>query len=131
MFRNFFDNKRCTIKCDIPIQPFIIVPHEQYQAIIEPLWSATEKELKRANKVTVIGYSFPEYDRKVIDLFSSSLGVNTELQVISHCENHEDEDRKRKAITMQYRRLFPTLKAEIGIHLNGFEGYLDDMETDR
>jgi len=126
MSRNFFDNKKCTRNCGDFIQPFIIVPHEQYQAIIEPLWSAAEKELKRANKVTVIGYSFPEYDKKVIDLFSTSLGSNTELQVVSRCESYEDEGRKRKAILMKYKKVFPTLKPEIGIHLNGFEGYVDD-----
>ena len=124
MFRNSYDNKKCS-ECGEQIQPFIIIPHEIYGALIEPLWSIAEKELKRANIVTVIGYSFPEYDKKVVDLFSRSIGPSTILQVVNHCEPNEDKSRKRDAIFMKYKKLFPLLKTEIEIYLDEFEGYID------
>ena len=126
MFRHFFDDKRCSGKCGAPIQPFIIIPHENYGTIIKPLWFSAKKELRRANIVTVIGYSFPEYDKKVVDLFSSSLRANTKLQVVTRCERKADEDSKRKAIVLKYNQLFPVLKTKIDIYLNGFEGYIDN-----
>ena len=126
MFRNSYDDKECSGKCGEPIQPFIIIPHQTYGKIIKPLWLLAEKELKRANIVTVIGYSFPEYDKDVVDLFSKSMGPNTILQVVTRCESNEDENRKRNAILSKFNKLFPMLKEEINIHLNGFEGYIDN-----
>ncbi len=76
--------------------------------------------------VTVIDYSFPEYDKKVVDLFSRSMGPNTILQVVTRCERNEDENRKRKAILSKIKKLFPMLKEKINIYLNGFEGYIDN-----
>ena len=128
MFRHSYDNKKCS-ECGEHIQPFIIIPHERYGKIIEPLWSIAEKELKRANIVTVIGYSFPEYDKKVIDLFSRSLAPYTKLQVVNRCERKEHEGGKRNAILIKYKKLFPTLKTEIDIYLNGFEGYIDNHKN--
>jgi len=76
--------------------------------------------------VTVVGYSFPKYDCKVVNLFSGSLGTHTKLQVVDHCDRKEDEDSERETIIMKYKRLFPMLKQEIDIHLDGFKGYLDN-----
>jgi len=125
MVRNSYDNKKCSEICDEAIQPFIIIPHETYGKIIKPLWTLAERELKRTNIVTIIGYSFPEYDKKVIDLFSKSLAPHTKLQVVNHCEPKDDKGRKRGAILMKYKKLFPSLKTEIDIYLDGFEGYID------
>jgi NAD-dependent SIR2 family protein deacetylase len=124
MFRNSYDNKKCS-ECGEHIQPFVIIPHERYGTIIKPLWSIAEKVLKRANIVTVIGYSFPEYDQKVVDLFSMSLGSNTKLQLVTRCGREENEDRKKSDMLIKYKRLFPTLMVEPEIYLNGFEGYID------
>ena len=124
MFRNSYDNKKCS-KCGERIQPFIIIPHQVYGNLIEPLWLIAERELKRANVVAVIGYSFPEYDKKVVDLFSTSIGQDTKLQVVNHCGPDEDKSKKRDVIFMKYRKLFPLLKTEFEIYLDGFEGYMD------
>ena len=124
MFRNSYDSKQCS-ECGERIQPFIIIPHETYETLIESLWSIAERELKHANTVTVIGYSFPVYDKKVVDLFAKSIGPKTKLQVVNHCAPNEDESRKRNAISMKYKELFPLLETEIETHLGGFEGYID------
>ncbi len=129
MFKNFFDNKRCSENCGESVQPFIIIPYEPYPKMIQPLWSSAEKELKTANIVTVIGYSFPEYDRKVVNLFSRSLGMHTKLQVVDCYGRKKNEDIKRRAIIMKCKRLFPMLKQEIDIHLDGFQCYLNNHTT--
>ena len=98
MFKHSYDDKKCSLKCDEHIQPFIVIPHEKYRSIIEPLWALAAKELKHADNVTIIGYSFPEYDKKVIDLFSSSLAPHAKLQVVNRCERKEDDDKNRKYI---------------------------------
>lgn len=125
MFRDFYDNKYCTGECDGTIQPFIVIPHEKYGEKIDSLWGAAKNELLEANKVTIIGYSFPEYDNRIIDLFRSSIGANVKLEVINHCEGEEDRDRKTTAIKKKYNHLFPILKKEIDICLDGFRGYTD------
>jgi NAD-dependent SIR2 family protein deacetylase len=124
MSRNSYDNKQCS-ECGERIQPFIIIPHETYGTLIDSLWSIAERELKHANTVTVIGYSFPEYDKKVVDLFAKSIGPNTKLQVVNHCAPNEDKSRKRDAIFIKYKELFPSLKTGIEIYLDEFGGYID------
>jgi hypothetical protein len=123
MCRHSYDDKKCSLKCGMPVQPFIVIPYENHKSIIEPLWALAERELKSASIVTVIGYSFPEYDKKVRDLFSKSLVPHTKLEVVNYCEPNEDKDRKRNAVLMKYKRFFPSLK--IDIYLDGFEGYID------
>jgi len=127
MFRHSYNDKTCSLKCGKPIQPFIVIPHEKYKSIIEPLWTLAERELRHANIVTVIGYSFPEYDKKVIDLFSKSLGPHTKLEVVNHCQPNEDKGRKKNTILMKYKKLFPSL--EIDVYLDGFEGYIDSYTS--
>jgi hypothetical protein len=126
MFRNYYNDKKCFIKCGNPIQPFIIIPHEKYGSIIKPLWSSAENELKHAETVTIIGYSFPDYDKNVVELFSRTLNPYAKLEIVSHSEFKDNIQLKKDAILKRYRRLFPMLKSAIDINLNGFEGYIKD-----
>ena len=126
LFGSFYNNKECTSRCNSSIQPFIVIPHERYKEIIDPLWILAEEELKSAYKVTVIGYSFPEYDKKVIDLFASALTSDVLLEVVTHCEGYEHKDRTRATTNLKYKRLFPALENKINICLNGFQGYLNN-----
>jgi len=129
MFRNSYDDKKCSESCG-PVQPFILIPHQnKYREIIELLWVSVEEELKQANKVTIIGYSFPEYDQEVVDLFSRSLRPHIKLEVVDHCERIEDKEKKKNSILTKYKKIFPLLKAEIDIHLNGFEGYINSYSN--
>ncbi len=123
-FRHFFNDKKCR-KCNEPLQPFIIIPHEKYEDIFETIWSSAEEELREADKVTVIGYSFPDYDKKVIGLFTNTLASDVILEVVTHCERQEYERRTREATIEKYERLFPKLKKKINTYLTGFEGYLN------
>ncbi|MBN2115700.1 MAG: hypothetical protein JW730_03975 [Anaerolineales bacterium] len=124
MFKNFYDNKRCS-DCGSQIQPFIIIPHERYGNIIEPLWLSAANDLKVADKVIIIGYSFPDYDKRVSNFFAKSLNSYAKLEIVNYCEHEKDKAREKNTILAKYNRIFPGLRSEIDIHLDGFEGYLN------
>lgn len=124
--RHSYDEEKCFENCGETIQPFIIIPHERYRSISKPLWSTAENELKCAKTVTIIGYSFPDYDKKVVDLFSRSLSPHIKLEIVDHCEPEDNKNMKKATILKKYKQLFPVLKTEICINLNGFEGYIDN-----
>ena len=75
------------------------------------------------DKVTIIGYSFPEYDTRVINLFSSNISKNAKIEVVDYCKP-EEKDYRAEALKKRYRVLFPQLKDAITINLDGFEAYL-------
>ncbi len=88
MHRTFYEGKACANQqCGGIVTPFIVIPHEKYGEKINPLWNVAKDHLKEADKVTVIGYSFPEYDKDVIKLFRDSLDTNVRLEVVDKCRN--------------------------------------------
>lgn len=125
--RSFFDQRRCDGSCKGRVEPFIIMPHEKYGDRIEVLWSEATTELKRAQKVTIIGYSFPKYDEKVVTLFAESLNENVELEIVDYCEREGEWDITRERIETKYSLMFPKLKKKIRIRLDGFGGYMKDI----
>jgi signal peptidase I len=124
--REFFINKMCDSGCGQFIRPFIVIPHERHRDRINSLWNKAKMELRQAKKVTIIGYSFPEYDHKVISLFQEALPPNVELEIVDYCESNENEFAKRSSMRQRYSKMFPYLKTEIKIHLGGFRTYIDD-----
>jgi NAD-dependent SIR2 family protein deacetylase len=111
MHRTFYKNKACAKqKCGGRVTPFIISPHDNQR--INSLWNVAKNHLKEASQVTIIGYSFPEYDKDVIKLFQESMNANVRLEVVDICKN-------------KYRDLFPGIKRPIEFILSGFSGYLD------
>jgi hypothetical protein len=124
MYRTFYDGKVCTCKnCGGIITPFIVIPHEKYGEKINHLWNVAKNHLREAHKVTIIGYSFPEYDQKVIKLFQESLNTNVCLEVIDKCQDNFKTE-KTEHIRKKYADLFPDTKGSIEIALDGFSGYL-------
>lgn len=123
MFRHSYDDKRCSLKCGGPVQPFIVIPHENYKNTIKPLWGLAKRKLNRADIVTVIGYSFPEYDKEVIGLFASSLSPHAKLQIVDRCEPSEDTAQMTKIMLMKYKKMFPSIETDI--YLDGFEGFIN------
>lgn len=124
MHRTFYEGKVCTKQeCEGKLTPFIVIPHDKERII--PLWNVARNHLKEAHRVTVIGYSFPEYDKDMIKLFRDSLDTNVCLEVVDFCPNDqrkkEAECFKRKYIN----KLFPDIEPSPKITMNGFSGYLD------
>ena len=120
----YYRGQICSDGCDGIVDPVIIMPYQEYRDIINVLWERAKSDLCQADKVTIVGYSFPEYDRMVIDLFGRSLKGNVILEVIDYCVWDKDKDATIKQLTEKYRYLFPNLKDEPQIRLGGFREYL-------
>ena len=119
--RFHYETKSC--QCGGQMEPFIVIPYEKYSTKIGPLWNKAMSVLKQASKITIIGYSFPEYDTRVIELFRNNIGKNAEIEVVDYCKP-EEKDCWMKALRQRYKALFPQLKGEMSINLDGFEAYL-------
>jgi len=126
MHRTSYEGKSCTKQqCGGIVTPFIVIPREKYGEKINSLWNVAKDHLKEADKVTVIGYSFPGYDKAVIKLFQDSLDTNVCLEVVDKCRNGQKEEQA-EYFRKRYRDLFPDVKRSIEIKtLDGFSGYLD------
>jgi hypothetical protein len=122
--KHFYDDKKCSFNCGGFVQPLIVIPHEQYGSITEPLWALAKEELEGADIVTIIGYSFPPYDEKVKKLFAESLRLNTKLQIVDCLDPKESPNSKRVSIIEKYKCFPPLLKGE-DIYLDRFEGYMN------
>jgi NAD-dependent SIR2 family protein deacetylase len=120
MHRKIYEGKACTKQqCGGIVTPFIVITHEEKR--INSLWNIAKDHLHEAGQVTVIGYSFPEYDKKVIKLFRDSLDANVRLEAVDICKNKYGIEYFKE----KYRDLFPDIKRPIKFILSGFSDYLD------
>jgi NAD-dependent SIR2 family protein deacetylase len=117
MYRTFYEGKVCANQqCGEIVTPFIVAPYDREK--INSLWNVAKDHLKEADKVTVIGYSFPEYDEDVIKLFQDSLDTNVRIKVVDKC-------RDKKQIEYFKKRYMELFKRSIEVTLDGFSGYID------
>lgn len=116
--KNFYNDKICSCCNNGAVHPFVVMPYQSYHEKYFALWDKAQDCLRQANKVTIIGYSFPEYDTKVIELFKHSLNKSVQLEVIDYCDSEND-------IKNKYERLFPDIRNEIKVSLLGFQGYME------
>ena len=111
-------------KCGGGIYPLIFLPHEkEVPSIYKELRNRTEKILKQAGKITVIGYSFPSYDTDIIDLFKKNV---TNPNVVVEVVDYEEDDGKRKCKEREILEIIKEIfrdKKEMRISLDGFQGY--------
>lgn len=63
-------------------EPFIFLPHEIRHRKIEELWAAATMLVGKADKITFVGYSLPDYDKDVQNLFRTHIRSGTEIVVI-------------------------------------------------
>ena len=57
----------------IPLMPLVVPPtsfktYEEFAHILDPLWSAADSAIFRADKIVIIGYLFPATDTRALDL---------------------------------------------------------------
>lgn len=124
--RGFYEQEKC--RCEGDVEPFIVMPHEEYAEKINVLWNKAAEQLKLAQKVTIIGYSFPEYDQRAISLFKSNLNENVELKIVDYQESTIEKRFTLKRLKEKYAEMFPFLKGEIEISLEGFGKFVDDYK---
>lgn len=58
---------------NVPLMPLIVAPvlfkmYDEFAYVLDPLWKVAEKEVQLADKIVIIGYSFPTTDDRAIDL---------------------------------------------------------------
>ncbi|MGD0780758.1 MAG: hypothetical protein ABR954_08310 [Dehalococcoidales bacterium] len=58
---------------NVPLMPLIVAPvlfkmYDEFAYVLDNLWKTSEQELKLADKITIIGYSFPKTDNRTVDL---------------------------------------------------------------
>lgn len=122
--KHSYDNLYCGMgkNCDGKLKPFIFLPHEKKNELIDSLWVKAREVLKQATKITVIGYSFPYYDEEVINLFKECMDKDVELIIVDYVKNEEEKEN----IETNYNRLKKTFspRTDIRLCLDGFKGYM-------
>jgi hypothetical protein len=68
------------IRAHVPSSPLLITPVRQkrydlFQSKIESLWQQSEAELRTAEKIVIIGYSFPQTDIRPLKLLRGALDL--------------------------------------------------------
>lgn len=121
-----FPGGRCHVQlCNNTIAPLLVTPHLEHDSVFAGLWKEAEEVLARAEKVVIIGYSFPHYDTRVIELFQRSLKGSIVVEVIDMKMCDELEEDARCRIQAKYQGLFPNLSTnQLTIHSEGLEKYL-------
>jgi len=108
-----------TPNCDGRLTPLIVLPHENPQPISKILLEMAKKQLSMADKITIIGYSFPEYDLAIKTLFHEHVNKSTEIEIVDLARREDQEKKKR-----HFMYLFGSQKTKI--IYDGFEGYLNN-----
>ena len=107
-------------------EPYIFLPHQVEGGLMDQLWNRAGEELRQAQKITIIGYSFPSYDTGVISLFKNNIRQGVKLEIINSTSgfNIQDAIREQDVIKRYYEtELFPGISQEF--HFDGFEGYIN------
>jgi len=117
--------------CDWPeIEPYIFLPHQEKDKQIDVLWARAKEELRQARKITIIGYSFPVYDKDTVKLFQETIDSGVEIEVIEATEYASGLERRKEEFMRKYRSLFPNVES-IKIYLEGFQGYIERIVSGR
>jgi len=125
MHRTFYEGKVCANrKCAGIVTPFIRVPHDRHGPNMNALRDVAKDHLRAADRVTVVGYSFPGYDKHIIELFQDSLDTNARIEVVDKCRNDQKE-KQTDYLNKKYTELFKR-SPEIET-LDGFGDYLDNQ----
>jgi len=105
------------------VEPYIFLPHQHKDDIIKILWERAKDEIRAATKITIIGYSFPAYDKDVLQLFNQNIDSKTEIEVVDYYNDDATKDRKIMEIKSRYKQLFPQI-TRINVVLDGFQGFI-------
>lgn len=118
----YFDNSE--------IEPYIFLPHQQRGSRAEVLWNGAKEELSHADKITIIGYSFPAYDQEdVFELFKNVNSKATWEVIDSYEKGRQDKGERENEIRNKYNSLFPEIpESKLHVNVEGFEEYVKLME---
>jgi hypothetical protein len=117
-------------KQDDGVEPHIFLPYQQKDELMKPLWERAKKELSEADKITIIGYSFPPYDQKEVFELFENVNPRAAWEVIDYEENPRHKEERKIEIQNKYQRWFPKIQKlqKLTINVDGFEKYIQLME---
>jgi hypothetical protein len=116
--------------CHGRLEPFIVVPYMGEPKELEAVWASAKKALTEADRVTVMGYSFPSYDTAIRDLFRTAVPMGTEIQVVDNVDTNADahvRSSKEAALRKTCGQILPDRK--VIIRLDGFENYIKQPDA--
>jgi hypothetical protein len=74
----------------LPTMPLIVPPtrvklYQEFAHVLDPLWTIAETRMSQSDRVVVIGFSFPDTDKRVRQLFEASRrsGVQQIIHVVN------------------------------------------------
>jgi len=110
---NTFTGGRCRVPmCRSEIDPLIITPHASHTSVFSSLWQEVRQILETAERIVIIGYSFPDYDTRVIQLFRESLRKSTGIEIVDVKAALESDQQAQSRIRTRYQQLFPALPSD-------------------
>ncbi len=122
--KTYYFNQEERNDIEIP-EPYIFLPHQTKDESMQILWDRAKTELKQASKVTIIGYSFPDYDVDIIKLFQENVNPAIELEVVDLARSSNEQE----GIKTKYKKLFPNIDiAKVKFCFDGFEGYIEKIK---
>jgi len=124
---DFYRHAKCNItSCQGVLEPLVILPYTDPSSKLSKLWAVAEEHLAKAERVIIIGYSFPPYDNKVTELFQRCLRSGTKLEIVDKkLLEDKDEAGAKTRLRIKYRALLPGVKIyEDHISVRGFEDFL-------
>lgn len=126
----FVQHDSFSIKCNVPscggkIEPLIVIPHGKYADRFKPLWDEAGQVLNEADKIVVIGYSFPDYDTRVTDLFKTNMSGESIVEVVDVSLEDESNEEAHGRIADAYQTRFPQINScNLNIHSQGLKEYI-------
>lgn len=120
-YKNFYC--KMTENCGEKLYPLIFLPYEDRDKSIDRLWNKAKEELRQAQKITIIGYSFPPYDQHIINLFGKYMNTDVLLEIVDLEEEVENKQEREKEIREWLKNIFPN-KKDIKLSLDGFREYI-------
>ena len=110
-----FGRTKCSnAQCDGLLWPHIFMPHIDYpngmnksDTSIDLLNQSLEESLMNAEKITVVGYSFPEYDEHLRNMLTKTKGSKTlrEIEVVDFEADTNKWEERQKSIQEKYRTM--------------------------
>jgi len=82
--------------CKEKLEPLILLPFESGKEIFNRLIDISKIKIGEAELIYIVGYSFPEYDKDIKELFKKNVNKNAELIIIDNIVDSEMASRKKK-----------------------------------
>lgn len=120
-----YGSQRCSMtdNCGSQLEPYIVLPHGGYGDRMRKLREIAGEELQKATHVTIIGYSFPEYDKEIANLFKDKTNEKAQVLIIDYCGDEEDKARYKKKTEERMKSIFT--KQNLHVCVDGFGKYIE------